>query len=270
MILFLASNIGGVKKENGKKYPVRFFEKNSFLNNLKKNLTDTKKFVLVASDPDNYDKNDLFLKMDIEALKLSDLCFDEYLVLDQRNTWDIENVLKDASLIFLSGGNTLLQNKFFNSINLKKYINDNSVVIGISAGSINSAKDAYNSPESEEDLNNSPYLHGLELTNINIEPHFSLSNLNDDSKKIQMKAILSESNKRILYGLTDEHTLLKQVQNVCFMVKVIKFKMVLLKKFAIMMRLLILIIMFNLTNIKNKTIIIHIKRRNRTRLLINL
>ena len=203
MILFLASNIGGVKKENGKKYPVRFFEKNSFLNNLKKNLTNTKKFVLVASDPDNYDKNDLFLKMDIEALKLSDLCFDEYLVLDQRNTWDIENVLKDASLIFLSGGNTLLQNKFFNSINLKKYINDNSVVIGISAGSINSAKDAYNSPESEEDLNNSPYLHGLELTNINIEPHFSLSNLNDDSKKIQTKAILSESNKRILYGLTD-------------------------------------------------------------------
>ena len=231
MILFLASNIGGVKKENGKKYPVRFFEKNSFLNNLKKNLTNTKKFVLVASDPDNYDKNDLFLKMDIEALKLSDLCFDEYLVLDQRNTWDIENVLKDASLIFLSGGNTLLQNKFFNSINLKSLdvknilklkikvdeilpniencINDNSVVIGISAGSINSAKDAYNSPESEEDLNNSPYLHGLELTNINIEPHFSLSNLNDDSKKIQTKAILSESNKRILYGLTDGAYIIK-------------------------------------------------------------
>ena len=64
--------------------------------------------------------------------------------------------------------------------------------------------------------------------------------------------------------------LVKQVQNVCFMVKVIKFKMVLLKKFAMMMRLLILIIMFNLTNKKNKTIIIHIKRRNRTRLLINL
>lgn len=209
MILFLASNIGGVKKENGKKYPVRFFEKNSFLNNLKKNLINTKKFVLVASDPDNYDKNDLFLKMDIEALKLSNLCFDEYLVLDQRNTWDIENVLKDASLIFLSGGNTLLQNKFFNSINLKKYINDNSVVIGINAGSINSAKDVYNSPESEEDLNNSPYLHGLELTNINIEPHFSLSNLNDDSKKIQMKAILSESNRRILYGLTDGAYIIK-------------------------------------------------------------
>ena len=28
MILFLTSNVGGVKKENGKKYPVRFFEKN--------------------------------------------------------------------------------------------------------------------------------------------------------------------------------------------------------------------------------------------------
>lgn len=58
MILFLTSNVGGVKKENGKKYPVRFFEKNKFLNNLKKNLTETKKFLLIASNPDDYEKND--------------------------------------------------------------------------------------------------------------------------------------------------------------------------------------------------------------------
>ena len=204
MVLFLTSNIGGVKKENGKKYPVRFFTKNKFLDNLKGNLLETKKFLLIASNPDEYEKNDLFLQMDIKALELSSLSFEEYTVLDGRNSSAVEAVLNNADLIFLCGGNTLIQNKFFNSINLKKYLNNlDSVVVGISAGSINSAKNVFNSPESVEDLNNSPYLQGLELTGINVEPHFDVNNLTDESKKIQMNAILSESNNRVLYGLSD-------------------------------------------------------------------
>lgn len=200
MILFLTSNIGGIKKENGKKILVKLFEKNNFLNNLKNNLRETKKFVLIASNPDEYEKNDLFLKMDIEALKLSGLEFQDSVILDGRNIENPELVLENANLIFLCGGNTLIQNKFFNKINLKKYLkNTNSVIVGISAGSINSAKNVFNSPEEEQDLKNSPYMQGLELTNINVEPHFDINNAN----KIQMDSILSESNKRIIYGLTD-------------------------------------------------------------------
>ena len=200
MILFLTSNIGGIKKENGKKILVKLFEKNDFLNNLKSNLRKTKKFVLVASDPDEYEKNDLFLKMDIEVLKLSGLEFQDSVILDGRNIENPELVLENANLIFLSGGNTLIQNKFFNKINLKKYLkNTDSVIVGISAGSINSAKNVFNSPEEEQDLKNSPYMQGLELTNINVEPHFDINNAN----KIQMDSILSESNKRTIYGLTD-------------------------------------------------------------------
>lgn len=30
MVLFLTSNIGGIKKENGKKIPVEFYLKNNF------------------------------------------------------------------------------------------------------------------------------------------------------------------------------------------------------------------------------------------------
>ena len=223
MVLFLTSNIGGVKKENGKKYPVRFFTKNKFLDNLKGNLLETKKFLLIASNPDEYEKNDLFSQMDIKALELSGLNFDEYTVLDGRNSSNAEVVLNNADLIFLCGGNTLTQSKFFNSINLKKYLNNiDSVVVGISAGSINSAKNVFNSPESVEDLNNSPYLQGLELTDINVEPHFEINNLTDESKRIQMNAILSESNNRVLYGLSDVHILLRIVQSVLYMVNAIK------------------------------------------------
>ena len=216
MYLFLASNIGGVKKENGNKVPIKFFENNNFLKNLKNCVKNNKKFVLVASDPDNYERNDLFLRMDIEALKLSGLIFEEYLVLDGRGKENITNILKDCDLMFLCGGNTLIQNTFFNNIGLKEHLKDiNSVIVGISAGSINLANNVYNSPESEEDLKNSPYLNGLELTTINIEPHFMLEDLSDDHNKlIQRKALLKESYNRTIIALTDGAYIL-QTNNEC-------------------------------------------------------
>ena len=138
--------------------------------------------------------------MDIEALNLSGLFFDEYLVLDNRNKDNVSKILEDSSLIFLCGGNTYKQNKFFNEINLKNYIKElDCVVVGISAGAINSAKDVFNSPEEEEDLINPMYLSGLELTNINIEPHFDANNENE----LQQKYIIEESFNRIIYGIPD-------------------------------------------------------------------
>lgn len=204
MNLFLASNIGGVKKENGNKFPIKFFENNKFLTNLKKYIKNSKKFVLIASNPECYESNDFFLKMDIEALKLSNLTFEEYLILDGRNKNNVADILAGSDLIFLCGGNTLTQNTFFNSINLKKYLkNIDSVVVGISAGSINAADNVYNSPESEEDLKKSPYLNGLGLTTINIEPHFILEDLSNNNKRLQRKEILKESYHRTIIALTD-------------------------------------------------------------------
>lgn len=184
MVLFLTSNIGGVKKENGNKIPVKFFEENNFLNNLKKYLKNNRKFVLIASDPTKYEQNDLFLNIDKDALLLSGIEFKEYIVLDNRNKDNVKELLANADLIFLCGGNTLIQNTFFNDIELNKYLNNtDSTIVGISAGSINAAKNVFNSPECEEDLIHSPYLNGLNLTNINIEPHFKLDGADDGNKR---------------------------------------------------------------------------------------
>ena len=200
MVLFLTSNIGGIKKENGEKIPVEFYSKNQFLLNLKKSLKKNKKFVLIASNPFNFEQNDRFLKMDKEALKLSGLFFDEYLILDNRNKNKVSELLKDSSLIFLCGGNTYIQNQFFNEIHLKKYIKDlDATIVGISAGAINSANIVFNSPENDNDLSNPYILDGLGLTEFNIEPHFDINNENI----IQMKAISDESYKRLIYGLPD-------------------------------------------------------------------
>ena len=204
MILFLASNIGGYKKENGNKIPIKFFEKNDFLINLKKCVKKHRKFVMIASNPNDYVKNDLYLQMDIDALKLSGLTFEEYLVLDGRSKGKIENILIDCDLIFLCGGDTLTQNIFFNDIGLRKFVKDiESVIVGISAGSLNAACDVYNSPENEDDLKHTPYLKGLDLTTINIEPHFILEDLSDENKQLQRRELLKESYNRTLIALTD-------------------------------------------------------------------
>lgn len=201
MRLFLASNIGGIKKENGKKVPVSFFENNNFLKNMKESINDYDKFVIIASDADNYEQNDYYLKLDMDVLAMSGINFKENVVLDNRNKDDIANVLKNSSLIFLSGGDTLKQNIFFNEINLKEYIkNIDTCIVGISAGAINSAKIVFNSPEEEKDLTNPSILEGLGLTTINVEPHFDC----DKISKIQMDAILKESNNRVIYGLPDK------------------------------------------------------------------
>ena len=200
MNLFLTSNIGGIKKENGIKIPTKYNQENKFLLNLKQSLKNTNKFVLIASNPEDIEKNDSYLKLEIEAFNLSDISFKEYLILDNRTKQNISQILKDSSLIFLSGGDTYIQNKFFNEINLKEYLKDlDCVVVGISAGSINCAKDVFNSPEEEQDLIKPMYFKGLDLTDINIEPHFDIKGEN----KLQRKYIIEESFNRTLYGLPD-------------------------------------------------------------------
>ncbi len=208
MKLFLTSNIGWIEKINGEQIPVNLLENNKFLDNLKKNLKTYNKFILVASNPNNYEQNDKFLNLDIKSLELSGLKFKEYLTLDYRNKDNIKNILDNCSLIFLCGGNTYQQNLFFNDIKLKKYLEDiDCCIVGISAGAINSAKVVFNSPEKEDELKNPCTLDGLNLTNINIEPHFDKENNN----KIQMNAIVEESYKRNIYGIQDGSYILDNV-----------------------------------------------------------
>ena len=79
-------------------------------------------------------------------------------------------------MIFLCGGHVPTQNKFFEEINLRGVIKDSkALIIGASAGSMNSAKIVYAQPELEGealDPNYRKYVNGLGLTNISILPHF--------------------------------------------------------------------------------------------------
>lgn len=201
MIKILMSDFKHYHKLNGEKVANELDNYNGIVNQIKNSLNGNSAMLFIASSPDDKEKIDLYAKLLFEGLKLSDISFDEYLVLDSSTVNNTEEYIDRANMIFLSGGDTYIQNEFFKRINLKEKLKKfNGLIIGQSAGAINMADDVFNSPEEME--NSEPvFFKGLGLTNINIEPHFILDDDNfDESKKYQRNAIISESNNRKIYG----------------------------------------------------------------------
>ncbi len=215
MELFLTSNIGGYKKINDIKIPTSFDNSNKFLENLKYKIKKYNKFIYIPSDPNDYEKNDKYIDLYVGALNLSGIKFKKYIVLDCRNLGHIKEILEDSSLIILGGGDAYKQNQFFNNIDLSKYLkNIDCCIVGISAGSINCSKVVFNSPETEEDLKKPYILKGLDLTDVNIEPHF-----NETRSKVQQDAIIAESFNRKIYGLEDgSYILNNKIYGNCFLI----------------------------------------------------
>ena len=109
----------------------------------------------------------------------------------------IENAQKavcEADVVWLSGGDTPTQFKYFQKYGLDKVIKQHTgVIIGMSAGSINLAETA---------ICTLPCGHykqeiykGLGCVNISVEPHFVRDNVSNE--------LLELSNRYIIYGLCD-------------------------------------------------------------------
>ena len=179
--IFLTSNLKHYHKIDNKKIANEIDNTNRLVDQLKENICNYNTIVYVAFDSSNIDKINEYSNLLFESLKLSGIYFKNYYILDDRTKHNTTNYIKQADLIFLSGGDTYIQNEFFSKINLKYLLKEYcGVIIGQSAGSINLAENLYNSPEngySSEPI----HFSGLGLTQINIESHFNIetSNLNE-------------------------------------------------------------------------------------------
>lgn len=203
MILFLTSDVGASKKENGVRVVSKLNNTNKFIEELQKYIIKGDNFLFVASDPDAFKINDSYGMLTFNSFNLSGFNFNKLHILDSRNKSEAENLVKKASIVFLAGGNTIRQMQFFEEINLSKLLREHSsIIIGQSAGSINLAKEAYCSPEDEEELNNVRYFSGLGLTKINIEPHFKNSP-HFAQFDILEKILLEDSKKKPFIAITD-------------------------------------------------------------------
>ena len=120
----------------------------------------------------------------------------------------LNKLISNANLIILAGGHVPTQNKFFHDIRLKQYIKDyKGLVIGISAGSMNSATKVYAQPEKIGEAKSQHYdrfLEGLAITDITVLPHYKdIKDERLDNQRIMEDVTLPDSYGRKFYAIED-------------------------------------------------------------------
>lgn len=153
-------------------------EKNSFVKNLKKYWKDNARCLMIAAAPSLHEQNDemtAFFRAAIEKAGLTVAAFDLW---DDRNPEISKEALHSYDVVILGGGHVPTQNQFFCQIGLREKLQEfDGIVIGISAGTMNSAEIVYAQPELEGESVDSEYvrfLPGLGLTKTMILPHYQM------------------------------------------------------------------------------------------------
>lgn len=223
MILFLTSMLNTrIKDKDGNKTTIPLENINGVLDNIKKYLSGTNRIVYVANDPNNVIENEERIKNTIDSFSLSNLNFNEKILLDARNKKDAKNIILGANIVILSGGKILCQNKFFRSIRLKKILKHfNGIVIGISAGTMNLCKTVFNFPEEKADIKERKWVKGLGFYDKIIIPHFDgeTNTYQIECEEIDVAGdyILPASHKKEFLGIPNgSYILIDNNKNVSF------------------------------------------------------
>ena len=109
-------------------------------------------------------------------MELSGFVFGDYYILDGSNKEQTKELVVSSDLIILAGGHVPTQNRFFTEIGLRELIAGfDGTVLGVSAGSMNSADLVYAQPEEKgeaADLTFEKFLRELGLTKTMLIPHY--------------------------------------------------------------------------------------------------
>lgn len=181
---------------------------NGFIIELRKAVPNPCRGLFICSDPNDYPFTDSFADMMHANLTGSGISFTEYNILDGRNAEKAAQLVAEADLIILAGGHVPTQNKFFESIGLRNIMSTyNGAVIGISAGTMNSADTVYAQPELEGeavDPNYERFLTGLGLTDVSVLPHYqAIKDTVLDSLRVFEDISYGDSFGRKFYALPD-------------------------------------------------------------------
>jgi dipeptidase E len=206
MICFLTSRMDD--PETGELNPA-----NHFIDALRSRFPNPCRALDLCSDPEDWEKMDFYAAFTRKMLEKAGFVFERFLTLDGRNEDHAAKLVRESNLMILSGGHVPTQNRFFEKIRLRDLLKScEGVVLGISAGSMNSADEVYAQPEEEGEAVDPAYrrfLPGLGLTKTNLLPHYQ-ENKDDvlDGRRIYADIACPDSMGRTFYAIPDGSYLL--------------------------------------------------------------
>ena len=184
---------------------------NSFAENLRKDWKPDSDVLMIAASPDDFSQNDEMTSFFRNAFEISGFSVRRFDILDRRSSEQFAAASYDV--IILGGGHVPTQNRFFEEINLREKLKAfDGIIIGISAGSMNSAGTVYAQPELEGESCDPDYrriLRGLGLTDRMILPHFQMVRNNYlDGRRLIEDITFEDSFGRCFLVLSDGSYLL--------------------------------------------------------------
>ena len=216
--LFLTSLLVETIYENGINIPNGFYKINDLEKNIKKIWKDKSKVLYITADPNDQENNNFILSFFKMQFQISKLSIDSIDLCDGFNN---NQKLEEYDVIILGGGHVPTQNQFFEKINLAERIKTfGGIIIGISAGSMNSADVVYAQPELDGeavDPNYKRFLKGLNLTKFQVLPHYySVKDEKLDGFRIIEDISYEDSVGRCFYVLPDG-SYIYQTKNECYL-----------------------------------------------------
>ncbi|MDE6590952.1 MAG: Type 1 glutamine amidotransferase-like domain-containing protein [Oscillospiraceae bacterium] len=150
---------------------------NGFVEELQRALPKSCAALFICSDPDAPSLTCGFAEDMRDSFRQIGVSFTDVQVLERSNQDQCAELIAHSGLIFLAGGHVPTQNAFFQEISLREHLQSwDGVIIGVSAGSMNSADVVYAQPEEPGEAVDPDYqkfLPGLGLTKYMTIPHYN-------------------------------------------------------------------------------------------------
>lgn len=176
MIVFLTSSPSGPLDQSRRVDGLDTW--NGFVDQLKAYWKDNALCLMIAAEPYDLEENDRMVSFFAGAIEKAGLSYRRFDIWDNRKKSMTQKQLHNYDVIFLAGGHVPTQNKFMTSNGLRRKMEGyKGIVIGISAGTMNSADIVYAQPEltgEAVDPNYKRFIKGLNLTKTQILPHYQM------------------------------------------------------------------------------------------------
>ncbi|MED4078864.1 Type 1 glutamine amidotransferase-like domain-containing protein [Lysinibacillus fusiformis] len=159
---------------------------------LQEDITDRKSLAMISSNPLLYEEEGATER---SWLDQAGILFDDYHLINYHvQKEDAQAFIRNASAIFLLGGDTLKQNEFLLDYELSDLIKKSTaVVMGASAGAINMSAKWLCSKNFGYPVENSALYDGIGLDNFSVLSHFDLEN-NMELVQDELSALSEEIN----------------------------------------------------------------------------